>query len=75
LNFGADVKSAKEMVNISFEDEKLYMSHSMDFGTLDMGTRSSDTLKASAKSELKTRTLYQTAATNFVMRNFYAHVR
>ena len=74
LNFGSEINSSKPIVDISFEDEKLSMSHSIDFNTLDMGTRASDTLKASAKSELKTRTLYQTAGTNFVMRNFYPHV-
>ena len=74
LNFGAEVKSDKAIVNISMVDEKLYMSHSLEFITLDMGTRASATLAANEKSELKKRTLYQTEGTNFVMREFHAHV-
>ena len=74
LNFGAEVKSDKAIVNISMVDEKLYMSHSLEFTTLDMGTRASATLAANEKSELKKRTLYQTEGTNFVMREFHAHV-
>ncbi len=74
LNFGAEVKSDKPIVNISFENEHLYMSHSFEFNTLDMATRSGNTLKAGEKNELKTRTLYQTAGTNFVMRKVNAHV-
>jgi cytochrome c-type biogenesis protein CcsB len=73
LNFGADLKSEKTVVNITLEGETLYMSHPMDMNTLDMGTRTGDTLKASEKSELKTRTLYQTDGTNFVMRNFHPY--
>ena len=74
LSFDAEVKSPKEIVNITAENEKLYMSHSFDFNTLDMGTRSSDILKAGEKSELKGRTLYQTASTSFVMRNAFFKV-
>ncbi len=74
LNFGADVKSEKPIVNITFEEGQLQMSHTIDFTTLDMGTRTGDSLKASENSALKTRTLYQTAGTNFVMRNFYPYV-
>ncbi len=74
LNFGSDIKSTKSIVNISMVDEKLYMSHTLDFTTLDMGTRASATLGANEKSELKKRTLYQTEGTNFVMREFHAHV-
>ena len=74
LNFGTDIKSSKGMVNISVKDEKLYMSHNIEFTTLDMGTRTSDTLKSNEKSELKGRTLYQTSSTNFVLRNSYFNV-
>ena len=73
LNFGADVKSEKPIVNIVFEDGHLHMSHSLDFTTLDMGTRASATLAASEKSELMTRTLYQTEGTNFVMRSMHPY--
>ncbi|MBE0497710.1 MAG: cytochrome c biogenesis protein CcsA [Campylobacterales bacterium] len=74
LNFGADVKSEKAMINIRLEGEELYMSHSIAMTTLDMGTRESATLEASEKNALKTRTLYQTDGTNFVMRNFHPYV-
>jgi len=73
LNFGAEVTSEKPIVNITYEDGNLHMSHSFDFTTLDMATRTSADLKAGEQSELKTRTLYQTAETNFVMRSVHPY--
>jgi len=74
LNFGADVMTDKKLVNISYVDGVLYMSNPLDFNTLDMGTRASDILKAGEKNELKTRTLYQSEQTNFVLKSLRVNV-
>ncbi len=74
LNFGADVKSDKKIVNIVYVDEKLIMSNPLDFNTLDMGTKASDTLKAGENNELKRRTLYQSEQTNFVLKSILPNV-
>ena len=74
LNFGADVQSQKKIVNISYVDGVLNMSNPLDFNTLDMGTKASTTLLAGEKNELKTRTLYQSEKTNFVLKSLMANV-
>ena len=72
LNFGASLeKTVKPVVEISYVDGHLHMSHGMNFKTLDMGTRSSGETNASKSSELNTRMLYQTTGTNFVVRKVY----
>ena len=74
LNFGADLKTTvKPVVNITYTDGHLHMSHKMNFKTLDMGTRSSGETNASTSSELNTRMLYQTTGTNFVVRKIYPY--
>lgn len=74
LNFGADVKSDKKIVDIAYTDGKLVMSNPLDFTTLDMGTKASDTLKAGETNELKRRTLYQSEKTNFVLKSILTNV-
>lgn len=74
LNFGADVQSLKKTVNISYVDGVLNMSNPLDFNTLDMGTKASTTLLAGEKNELKTRTLYQSEKTNFVLKGLMENV-
>jgi len=69
LNFGANVDTDKMIVDITYKDGHLYMSNPLDFNTLDMGTKTGDTLKAGDKNELKTRTLYQSEKTNFVLKS------
>ncbi len=72
INFGADLeKTVKPVVNITYVDGHLHMSHEMNFKTLDMGTRSEGEENASKFSELNTRMLYQTSGTNFVVRKVY----
>ncbi len=74
LNFGADLEqTVKPVVNISYVDGQLMMSHKMNFKTLDMGTRNSGETNASESSKLNTRMLYQSPGTNFVVRKVYPY--
>ncbi|MDF1879998.1 cytochrome c biogenesis protein CcsA [Sulfurimonas sp. MAG313] len=69
LNFGADVKTDKKIVNITYIDGKLHMSNPLEFQTLDMGTKNSATLAISDDNEFRTRMLYQSEKTNFVLKS------
>jgi len=72
INFGAPLeRTIKPVVEITYVDGHLHMSHAMNFKTLDMGTRTSSETNASTSSELNTRMLYQTSGTNFVVRKIY----
>jgi len=74
LNFGAKVNSDKKIVNITFEEGHLHMSNPLAFQTLDMGTKTSATLEASDKNEFRTRMLYQSEKTNFVLKSIMPYV-
>ncbi len=74
FNFGADPKSDKKIIDISYVDGKLLMNNPVEFTTLDMGTRSGGSLAAGEANELKTRTLYQTPETNFVLKSILEKV-
>ena len=74
LNFGADLTSEKKIVNIVYEDGHLHMSNPLSFNTLDMGTKTSAVLEASEKNEFRTRMLYQSEKTNFVLKSIMPSV-
>jgi len=74
LNFGSDIKTDKKLVNLKYEDGHLHMSNPLAFTTLDMGTKNSAVLEAGEANELKTRTLYQSEKTNFVLKSIMPHV-
>jgi len=74
LNFGAQVNSDKKIVNIVYEEGHLHMSNPLSFNTLDMGTKASAVLEASDKNELRTRMLYQSEKTNFVLKSVMPYV-
>jgi len=74
LNFGSDIQTDKKMVNLTYEDGHLHMSNPLEFNTLDMGTKNSAVLAAGEKNELKTRTLYQSEKTNFVLKSIMPYV-
>ena len=74
LNFGAELTTDKKIVTISYREGTLSMSNPVEFKTLDMGTKASDVVKVGEHNELKTRTLYQSEKTNFVLKKIMPKV-
>ncbi len=69
IDFGSNKKFDKPVVSLTVEGDKVMMNHSGSFHTLSMNTQQSGVADA-GKSELLTRTLFQTAQSGFVLREF-----
>ncbi len=69
LDFNSGKTFDKPVVSISVEGEKAYMDAPQALMTLSMDTQQSAPLNA-GKHEFATRTLYQSAQSGFVLRNF-----
>ncbi len=73
LDFNSGKIFDKEVVAISIESGHLHMNHPMPLKYLKMDDQTVGDLNASASQEFSIRTLYSTAETNFVLRNFMPH--
>lgn len=69
IDFGSHKKFDQPVVSLSVEGDKVMVNHPMDLNTLSMDTQQSGVAKG-GKSELLTRTLFQTAQSGFVLREF-----
>jgi cytochrome c-type biogenesis protein CcsB len=69
IDFGSGQKFEKQVVSLSVEGDKVMMSHDMKLNTLSMDTQQTGASEA-GKSELLSRTLFQTTQSGFVLRSF-----
>ncbi|MDP3301720.1 MAG: cytochrome c biogenesis protein CcsA [Sulfuricurvum sp.] len=69
IDFGSGQKFEKPVVSLSVVGDKVMMSHDMKLNTLSMDTQQAGSTEA-GKSELLSRTLFQTPQSGFVLRSF-----
>ncbi len=69
IDFNSHKKYDKPVVSLSVENGKVMMNHSMNLNTLSMNTQQTGAANA-GKTELASRTLFQTPQSGFVLREF-----
>ena len=71
LDFNSKKSFDKEVISLFVEDQKLYMSHSIDLEYLKMDDGSKGKIAPSQKESVATRTLFTAQNNSFVLREFY----
>ncbi len=73
LDFNSGIKFDKPVIALFKEGDELHMSNPMHLKTLSMDTQLNSEVNSSTNTQLHTRTLYSSEASNFVMREYFAH--
>ncbi len=73
LDFNSGQSFDKQVIAIFVQNKNLYMKHPMKLNYLRMDDQVSGDMNSSAEQVFATRTLYSTAQTSFVLRDFMPH--